>query len=86
MTGIRVYRDENSEAYLLAKMLHFTIEYVVKDKKLPEDMIFASPEVLVPDLYAIYGNAKPKTSIEDNSKNAIEAAQKYQALSKEIKI
>lgn len=82
-TAIRINRSFDAEANLLAKVLWFAIEIVIKDQEIDEEDKYASPEVLLADLYSIYGREKEGTSIEVNDLALVEASKAYREILKE---
>ena len=82
-TAIRIARNYESEANLLARVLWFSIEIVMKDQELKEDEKYLSPEVLLADLYAIYGEEKKGSTIEVNDVKVVRASEEYKELLKE---
>lgn len=76
----RIARDLEYEAYLLARLLWFAIEIVIKDQDIPEEEKYLTPQILLGDLYSIYGKEHKGTSKETSDYKVITANEELREL------
>lgn len=82
-TAIRIKRSLDAEANLLARVLWFSIEIVMKDQEIADAEKYLSPEVLLADLYAIYGEERTGSTIETKDFKVAKASDEYKEILKE---
>lgn len=77
MAAMRILRNYEDEANLLGTLLWFSIEVVLKDVPVNDDIKYLNPEILLPDLYAIYGPEKTGKTVEKSDYKTIQATEAY---------